>query len=245
MAGFERALLAVLDGLPGPVPVWWRDDDAGRDHPRLRRLLGLAEARDAELALAVVPAWLEQAAVDAIAACARASVLQHGIAHADHARPGEKKIELGGRAGPQDLMEALLAGMDRLRSAFPASFLPVLAPPWNRIAPAFVAELAGWGFSALSRFGPAGAAWPGLGEINAHVDLILWRDGARPMTLDELATATAEALHAAAGRPIGILSHHLVMDEAAFLALDRVLAVLQDHPNARLVGMRTLLREGG
>lgn len=239
----EQALTAALDELPVPATVWWRDDDAGRDDPRLQQLLRVARTRQAEVALAVVPAWLEGRTVDTITACSQAAVLQHGIAHADHAPPGEKNIELGGRASPEELRTGLLAGMDRLREAFPASFLPVLVPPWNRIAPAFVAELPGMSFAGLSRFGRAAVQPPGLCEVNTQVDLILWREGRRGMTLPELAAAIIAAVRSAEGNPVGILSHHLVMDEDAFLALDRVLAVLQDHPRARLVGMHALLRE--
>jgi hypothetical protein len=241
----ERALRQALDDLPGTATVWWRDDDAGRDHPRLHRLLALAQARQAEPALAVVPAWLESRAVDSITACPLAVVLQHGIAHADHARAGEKKVELGGRVLPADLQADLLAGTSRLRDAFPAAFLPVLVPPWNRIAPEFVAELPGWGFAGLSRFGRAAVRTESLREINTQVDLILWREGRRAMGLPELTAAMIAALRSAAGEPVGILTHHLAMDEDAFLALDRVLAVLQDHGRAQLVGLRALLWEAG
>ena len=116
----------------GRCTVWWRDDDAGRDHPRLRRLLALARARDLPLALAVVPAWLEPAAVEAILDTPQATVLQHGIAHADRARPGEKKIELGGAAAADALEPGLVAGRERLaralRRAFPARPRPALEP---------------------------------------------------------------------------------------------------------------------
>jgi hypothetical protein len=241
----EQALRQALDDLPGTATVWWRDDDAGRDHPRLHRLLALAHARQVEPALAVVPAWLESRTVDAITACPGTTVLQHGIAHADHARAGEKKVELGGRVTPADLQADLLAGTQCLRDAFPVAFLPVLVPPWNRIAPGFVAELPAWGFAGLSRFGRATVQSPDLREINTQVDLILWREGRRAMGLPELTAAMIAALRSAAGEPVGILSHHLAMDEDAFLMLDRVLAVLQDHPSARVVGIGALLREAG
>jgi hypothetical protein len=237
----ERELAAALDALPAPVAVWWRDDDAGRDDPRLRRLLALARARAAPLALAVVPAWLEPAAADAILGCPEASVLQHGVAHADHARPGEKKVELGGSADREALSAGLAAGRERLRAAFGGRFLPVLVPPWNRIDPALAPGLPGLGFAGLSRFGPRATA--ALPEVNAHVDLVLWRQGRRTMDAAELASAVAGALRASPGEPVGLLSHHLATDEAAFLALDRVLAVLQDHPKVLLARAGELFRE--
>ena len=37
-----------------------------------------------------------------------------------------------------------------------------------------------------------------------------------------------------ADEPIGIVSHHLAMDEAGWVFLDRLLGVLAAHPGARL-----------
>ena len=59
VASPEAALRQALDAAPAPVRLWWRDDDAGRDHPRLAALLDIARRREAPVALAVVPAWLE------------------------------------------------------------------------------------------------------------------------------------------------------------------------------------------
>ena len=44
--------------------------------------------------------------------------------------------------------------------------------------------------------------------------------------------------------PIGILSHHQVMDAAAFATLDRLLALVQDHPRATLAAAGALFGEG-
>ena len=41
----EPRLLAALDAAPAPVAFWWRDDDAGRDHPRLATAPGPGATR--------------------------------------------------------------------------------------------------------------------------------------------------------------------------------------------------------
>ena len=174
-----RALEATLDAIAlrgEAIRVWWRDDDAGRDHPALDRLLELAERRDLPLALAVVPLWLEPPVQAAIAASARATVLQHGYAHASHAAPGSKPIELGGRA-PGAILAELEQGRAALSDAFGAIFLAVLVPPWNRVEPALLARLGALGFRGLSTFGrrPDDAGRPRLHQVNTHLDPIDWR----------------------------------------------------------------------
>ena len=47
-----------------------------------------------------------------------------------------------------------------------------------------------------------------------------------------------------ADEPIGILSHHLAMDEAGWAFLDRLLGVLAAHPGARLCAARRAVRGG-
>jgi hypothetical protein len=237
-----RELEASLDACAArgeAIRLWWRDDDAGRDHPALARLLELAERQGLPLALAVVPLWLEAPVQALIAASARATVLQHGFAHANHAPPGERSIELGQR----DLAivtEELRRGRAALIDAFGATCLAVLVPPWNRLDPGLTGRLAACGFAGVSTFGrrPASLAAPGLAQVNAHLDPIDWR-GSRLFVGE---AAALERLCALLGpdEPIGILSHHLAMDEPGWVFLDRLLGVLGSHPAARLCAANEL-----
>jgi hypothetical protein len=241
----EAELTAALDAAPAPIPLWWRDDDAGRDHPRLASLLALAERRGAPLALAVVPDWAEDACAERILASPVATILQHGIAHADHGLVPGKKVELGGWAERGMLAASLARRRDYLATAFGRRFLPVLVPPWNRIAPELVPALPEAGFTGLSVFGPRrkSVSAPGVRLVNTHLDLVAWREDSRSLTFAELASRLAALVAAHAGEPIGILSHHLVMDEAAFATLDRLLTLVQDHRQVRLATIETLLGE--
>jgi hypothetical protein len=242
----EARLHAALDALPAPVTLWWRDDDAGRDHPRLAGLLALAEARNLSLALAVVPDWLEPACAKRILASPRATVLQHGIAHRDHAIAPARKIELGGGTDRGRLREELAHGRERLAATFGDRFRSVLVPPWNRIAPDLLPGLPSLGFAGLSTWGPRPSPQPvpGLRQVNTHLDLVAWREGGRARELGELAQALAGLVGTQRGEPIGVLSHHLVMDPAALATLDRLWALVQDHPQVRLAGVGTLFGEG-
>jgi hypothetical protein len=232
----DAELLRALDAAPRPVTFWWRDDDAGRDHPRLAALLDLADARALPVALAVVPGWLDDACAERVRRSPSATVLQHGITHADHAVPPAKKIELGGTVDHGLVRRGLESGRRRLAAAFAERFLPVLVPPWNRIAPDLVPTLTDLGFFGLSLFGRRGSerAAPGLRQVNTHLDLVAWRDGGRPLTLAESTARLAGLVRAYPDEPIGILSHHLLMDRAALATLDRLLVLVQDHPRGRL-----------
>jgi hypothetical protein len=230
--GEVRAALDAAAGRGEAIRFWWRDDDAGRDHPALQRLLALAEQRRLALALAVVPAWLEPEAQALIAASGVATVVQHGFAHRDHAPSGARAIELGAR--PLPVLEAdLRAGRRILLDAFGDTFLAVLVPPWNRIDEGLIARLAACGFIGLSTFGPRPGveAAPGLARVNCHLDPVDWR-GTRLFVGE--ATALGQ-LHAALDgeEPVGLLSHHLVMDEAGWSFLERLLDLLARHPGAR------------
>ena len=243
---YERALADAIAAAPAPVRFWWRDDDAGRDDERLVPLLRLADRRAAPLALAVVPDWLERACRARILTSPSATVLQHGIAHADHALPRAKKIELGGQAARDRLLMDLGRGRELLAEAFGGRFVPVLVPPWNRIAADMVAALPGVGFVGLSTFGPrrAAEAAPGMPRVNTHLDLVVWREGGRQLDQAAAVARLAQLVVAHGDEPIGILSHHQVMDAAAFATLDRLLALVQDHPRATLAAAGALFGEG-
>jgi hypothetical protein len=231
-----RALEAALDAIARDgkaIRLWWRDDDAGRGDPRLERLLELAERRALPLALAVVPVWLDAGAQARIAASPQASVLQHGFAHRDHAPAGEKSCELGGRA-IATIEAELRRGQATLVDAFGAAFLAVLVPPWNRIDGRLTRCLAACGFCGLSTYGrrEAPEAAAGLIQVNTHLDAIDWR-GDR-LFVGEVAALERLIAVLDPDEPIGILSHHLAMDETGWRFLDRLLGVLAAHPGAVL-----------
>jgi hypothetical protein len=201
--------------------LWWRDDDATDCGAALERLLALHREMAAPLALAVVPARATQALADRVADEAGIEVLQHGYAHVNHAPPSEKrKMELGPHRPAMVVLGELGAGWLAMERLFPARALPILVPPWNRIAPGLVPALSEIGFRGLSTFGSRRARpLRGLLEINTHVDLLDWK-GRRGFVgeaaaLGALVTALARA-RTVSDEPVGILSHHLVMDAKAW-----------------------------
>lgn len=220
--------------------LWWRDDDACRDSPRLRQLLAIARAHRVPVVLAVIPATADRTLVAALADCPQASVVQHGYAHANHAPPGVRSAELGAHRSVHERVAELAAGRTMLARLFAHRFAPVLVPPWNRIADDLVAALPGTALHGLSCFGARAARAPasGIVQVNAHVDLIAWRRDRRFIGAAAALARMAAHLHARrvgeadADEPTGMLTHHLVCEDDAFAFVDACCAFVGAHPGA-------------
>jgi hypothetical protein len=115
-----------------------------------------------------------------------------------------------------------------------------LVPPWNRIAPELVPDLPKLGFRGLSTFGRRPAREParGLVQVNTHFDPIDWHNGRSLRAPDELIAQLAAAIAGSSddpGRePIGLLTHHLVQDEATWSFCEALLARLAQHAMVQL-----------
>jgi len=234
--------------------VWWRDDDAVEPTPAFERLLGLSAQHAVPLALAVIPARASQALAARIAAAGDIiTPVQHGFAHRNHARPPEKKIELGADRPPHVVCEELARGQARMTSLFGAQAQAFLVPPWNRIDANLVPSLPKLGFCALSTYEPrrTATAAPGLVQVNCHLDLMRWAAprgfAGEAVALDLLLAHLQQRRHGTvdAAEPSGILSHHAAHDAAAWDFLDRLLAILRAHPAVRFVAIADAVRAAG
>ena len=247
------AALKRLAGRQTPLSVWWRDDDAVSHTPALDRLLALASRFDVPLAVAAVPAEADAALAARLAGEPLARVLVHGLAHANHQREGARKAEFGSARPLLRLIEDAGRGLRLARERFGDMLLPVFVPPWNRVAPELVPALPKLGFEGLSTFGPRGIGELSYGivQVNTHVDPIDWHGGrglrAADAILADLAAALAARPDEEAHEPIGLLTHHLVHDEATWAFCETLLARLAASPSIRFqepqtmfVGARTL-----
>ncbi len=220
---------------------WWRDDDATTDTAALRRLLDIAAARRVPLALAVIPAKAEPALFAALEGRAGIELLQHGYAHANHARPDAKKSELGSDRPATVVLDELARARDRLAALSGGRALPVMVPPWNRIDAAIAAALPSLGVRGLSVANPRPAKRDGAGLVraNAHIDVIDWTGGRDFVgTASALAAATGHLRARRAGtvdpdEPTCMLTHHLAHDEATWRFIDAFLQATVGHASAR------------
>jgi len=222
------------------VDLWWRDDDAATVGAPLERLLALRRNLGLPLALAVVPARADAALAARLGEEPDVGVLQHGYAHVNHAAPPAKKVELGAERPAMLVLGELGTGWLALEREFAAKALPVLVPPWNRIAPALVPTLPEIGFRGLSTFGRRARPQPvrGLVQVNTHLDPVDWHSPGRGFVgLDRALTALVGALSAARTgppEPIGVLSHHLAMDDATWDFLVSLWGRVMAAPGTRI-----------
>lgn len=221
--------------------LWWRDDDAVTPTASLGRLLSIASG--VPVSLAVIPADAEQELAEWLACYLRSApkacvaVLQHGWRHLNHSGIGKKSEFPAGRARPEVASE-LAAGRARLSDLFGIRAQPVLVPPWNRFDDSLLGLLAGCGLTAISRAGPRSASPRALGvkEVNINVDLVAWTGSRGFVGEDAALGGLVEHLRArrlcvvCADEPTGILTHHLVQDEATDAFLERLIALSIAHP---------------
>jgi hypothetical protein len=227
--------------------LWWRDDDTIAPTPALDRLLRLTGP--APLALSVIPADVVGTLAATLHPFPQIAVLQHGWCHADCATnyPGAgKKSEYPAERHPVDVADELDEGRRRLLALFGPRALGVFVPPWNRFSDRFVPLLGEAGLTAISQMAPRKSALPrGIAVIDVHLDIVAWHED-RKFIGDAVALGRfiAELRRRREGddrSAIGVLTHHLVMDEASEDFLHRLVDVVAAHPAARWVGVAELV----
>lgn len=213
----------------GLVPRFWlRDDDATAPSQALDRLITIIRRHDVPLLLAVIPVGATKALADRLENEPLVTPCTHGYAHKRHTPETERAVELGGTREPDAVLAELGAGRQRLIELFGARLSAILVPPWNRIAPEIARRVHECGFGGLSTWSWQEAETR-LPQLNTHLDIIDWHAGRKGRPLDWAAAELARRLREArerGGRPVGLLSHHLVHDAQAWATLEALIAFL-------------------
>lgn len=224
--------------------LWLRDDDAVAPTSKLDRLIALGQDFAVPITLAIIPAHTGSDLAKRLDSAPHIHPVIHGWSHANHAPASEKKQELGAHRPRAVVLDDLTKGLDHLSGLYGERLTPLLVPPWNRIDPALLADLPALGFTGLSAFGHKLVSRPGLAVINAHIDIVDSRAGNACRDHAWLVAALTHELteaRTAGGRPVGLLSHHLVSDEQAFQFL-RDLFEMAPANRVRWLAPQQLLR---
>jgi peptidoglycan/xylan/chitin deacetylase (PgdA/CDA1 family) len=244
IAAVWAPLVSALDAWQSAGRIaqfWLRDDDAVAPSAPLAQFLDMTSRHRVPSTLAVIPENAGDALRDRLVGRADIDVALHGWSHANHAPPDKKKQELGLHRGREVVLAELSEGHRRLGQLFGDHYVSVLVPPWNRIDASLIDALPGIGIAALSVFGKEKAG--PLPVINTHVDIMDWHGtrGGRPA-----ADVVADAVRRLGemeetGGSLGLLTHHLVHDDAAWSLIEDFLAVTSAHPACRWVALRDLV----
>lgn len=211
--------------------LWWRDDDARGPSPALERLLALSDRRRTPLTLAVIPDPRLGELATALGLRPWVVAVQHGVDHRNR-RQDAVAGEMPAHWTRQEIEAALTAGWAHL-AALPGA-RRVFVPPWNDVHTALPEALRRSRYDGLSAWGevrPAGRSF----RLDAHLDLMRWRKGPRFRGAARFRNALTEALRRRRldglwDAPIGVLTHHLDHDPAAWAFLDAFLAWSGDRP---------------
>ncbi|MBE7635825.1 hypothetical protein GUA87_03155 [Sneathiella sp. P13V-1] len=218
---------------------WWRDDDLNEPTPAFDRLIALRSHFDIPLTLAVIPDRVDPHIADDLDGCL---LVQHGVTHQSEAKGGEKKSEFPESRGVEDALDHIGVGLSRMQTLFEDKFLPVFVPPWNRISDAVTERLGDIGVVGLSSYKARKTdkvSSNRVALINTHVDPIFWRGHRSALPEEEILDQVLSHLIAkrtgAADpfEPTGILSHHLVHDDAIWEILFKLFSFLNGHSSVR------------
>lgn len=227
------------------VQFWLRDDDAVEPTEALKRLLALSNDYEVPVLLAVIPSAAGVPLADQLKPEPFAAVATHGWSHENHAGKGEKKQELGAHRPLKVVLNELDEGRSRVGRLFSKQALPILVPPWNRIDSSLLPHLNSLGFAALSVFGKRKIDQSDhIRIVNTHIDLIDWHGTRGCRDHSEL---VAEIVKEMRDRfedddsTIGILAHHLVHDESAWVFLRMLFEITIETGGCRWVSAAELI----
>lgn len=244
-----RAELACWEAAGVACTFWWRDDDLVADSPALRRLAALSQRHQAAVLVAVIPAQADAALAHAAEAGMPTLVFcQHGWGHVNHAAPDQPSSEFGPARAPDAALADLTQGCERMRALFGQRFLPVMVPPWNKLAPALAARLPELGLHGLSQYlAEPAVEVERLVRVDTHLDIVDWRDGGGvcdPAALVARLVAVLQMRRSGQLRePVGILSHHRVMADGSWRFLDQLLAETRQYAGVRWLHPNEVFQE--
>ena len=222
---------------------WWRDDDLNEPTEALDQLLAIRVQFDLPLTLAVIPDNVDPHILDNLQGC---ELVQHGVTHRSHAAEGMKKSEFSENRDLQGVLSELKSGKARMEELFGSDFFAVFVPPWNRISTNCLELLPGLGFVGISRFQPRekGCPLPGFAEVNTHIDPVNWKAGRSAydehIVLHEIVRNLSDRRNNKIDRhePTGILTHHLMFDDALWEVTFKLLSFLTNHQAVRFLTLR-------
>lgn len=226
------------------VTVFFRADDIGLVDEEFTRMMELFRRYSVPLCLAAVPKWITLERWQAMARFSPEKDLwcwhQHGYGHVNHEHV-EKKNEFGAARLKDEIRRDLQAGRERLVEIMGNTCCPVFTPPWNRCSHTTLQMLSGLGFAAVSR-SIGGEPKADLPDLYVNVDLHTGKETVLSLAMEHLLRDWRQGIES--GR-LGIMLHHLWMNNRSFIFLERLLQILRSQKGVTFCSFRELLELRG
>jgi hypothetical protein len=235
-------ILPTLVSQSGDTFLFFRADDVAVPSENFSRLLSLFYKYQIPLSLAVVPAWLTHQRWDQLKTLTGdISSLwcwhQHGWRHVNHSEKG-KKHEFGRSRSSSQIKTDLKNGMDRLKNIMGENFYPVFTPPWNRCDNHTLNQLKRLKFKAISRSsGNNTKKILEIAEYNVNVDLHTRKERDPEKGWDNLFEEFKQAFDSGI---CGVMIHHQLMNDHAFVFIESLFQVLAHTSNIKAVNLKYL-----
>lgn len=246
MTAWLDQISEVIDRRASDIRIYFRDDDAGWDRPRLMVLLDLFARYGTPIDLAVIPDALDaDLAAELVARRERFPELlglhQHGYRHLNHELL-ERKCEFGVSRSFSEQEVDIRSGRERLIELFGNENLDnIFTPPWNRCTQTTVDCLTTLGFHTLSREWKAVPLdCADMFEFPVHVD---WCKATGLPT--EKRVTRGEWIATAINRDptAGIMLHHAAMNEDDFADVEQLLKLLKKNGDPQCYLMSQLIEQ--
>ena len=223
--------------------VFFRADDIGYPGKQFSVMIEAFKEHNTPLALAVVPAWLNNKHRDALLLelgpdldlwCLH----QHGYRHMNNEKEG-KKFEFGPSRSKETVTGELGRGQKKLAALLADNFTPLFTPPWNRCSSETMEGLVELGFSAISRSTNVAPNPPqNLPDIPVNIDLHTVKTDSRDKGLKKLQNLMFEAVKSGLA---GFMLHHQRMNKTSQLFLSYLLKKINTTPGLRVKDIREII----
>lgn len=235
---------------------WWRDDDLVSITPklhrmRLHRMRQVSERHVIYVLVAVIPRFINTSLGRDTFGMHTFIWCQHGFAHVNHENENQPNSEFPVSRNKELVIADLIKGRELLLDQFSDRLFPVLVPPWNNFRSDLLEELPKLGLIGISQYGSI--ACQRIGQtlrVDTHLDVVDWARA--PTFLPARARFLLDRLvqnlricrgnQSRSGNVIGILTHHLDMDDEAWRFFERLLTITHQFPCVEWVSPRDLFR---
>lgn len=223
--------------------VFFRADDIGYPGRQFSAMTEAFQKYNTPLALAVVPAWLNEERRDALFAELGPDLKlwclhQHGYRHMNHEQQN-KKFEFGPSRNKAVVTGELGRGMKKLNNLLSENFSPLFTPPWNRCSAETMQALVELDFKAISRSTNVSPQPPQeLPDIPVNIDLHTIKESNSTKGIQILQNQMKNSVKSGCA---AFMLHHQRMNKTSQLFLHYLLDKINNTPGLRVKDIRDML----